>query len=70
MVPNWEEVLIYNEIYSYFLQREEGDPEVIVFFEVCSFEVFYRFNKIIQSHLPEVEKTDVRCSFEFSKFRI
>ena len=34
VLPSWEEVLIYNEIYSYFLQREEGDPEVLIFFEV------------------------------------
>ncbi|XP_065062280.1 jouberin-like [Rhopilema esculentum] len=37
MLPCWEETLIYNEIYSYFLQREEGDPEVMIFFEIVDF---------------------------------
>ena len=39
LTPHWEETLVYNEIYSYFLQREPEDPPVIIFFEVsiCSF---------------------------------
>ena len=37
MVPNWEDVLIYNEIYSYFLQREDDDPEVVIIFEVSDY---------------------------------
>ena len=39
MLPCWEETLIYNEIYSYFLQREEGDPEVLIFFEACLYDL-------------------------------
>ncbi|XP_057305482.1 jouberin-like [Hydractinia symbiolongicarpus] len=35
--PYWEETLIYNDVYSYFLQREEHDPPVIVFFELLDF---------------------------------
>ncbi len=34
MLPSWEDVLLFNEIYSYLLQREEGDPDVIILFEV------------------------------------
>jgi len=34
LTPTWEETLIYNESYSYFLQREQDDPPVIIFFEV------------------------------------
>ena len=33
-MPSWEEVLLFNEIFSYFLSREETDPRVIIFFEV------------------------------------
>jgi len=29
--------LIYNEIYSYFLQREQDDPPVVIFFELMDF---------------------------------
>lgn len=32
--PMWNESLIYNEIYSYVLQREQDDPPTILFFEV------------------------------------
>lgn len=33
-MPSWEEVLLFNEIFSYFLSRQESDPKVIMFFEV------------------------------------
>ena len=33
--PMWNESLIYNEIYSYVLEREQDDPPTILFFEVC-----------------------------------
>lgn len=32
--PMWNESLIYNEIYSYVLEREQDDPPTILFFEV------------------------------------
>ena len=34
LMPSWEEVLLFNEIFSYFLSRQESDPKVIMFFEV------------------------------------
>lgn len=34
--PMWNESLIYNEIYSYVLEREQDDPPTILFFEVYS----------------------------------
>ena len=34
LMPSWEEVLLFNEVFSYFLSREETDPKVIMFFEV------------------------------------
>ncbi|CAH3016658.1 unnamed protein product [Porites evermanni] len=37
LMPSWEEVLLFNEIFSYFLSREETDPKVIMFFEVVDF---------------------------------
>lgn len=37
LVPTWEDVLIINEVYSYFLQRNEGDPKVIICFEILDF---------------------------------
>ena len=37
LMPSWEEVLLFNEIFSYFLSREETDPKVIMFFEVHVF---------------------------------
>ena len=33
-MPCWEEVLLFNEIFSYILSRQETDPKVIMFFEV------------------------------------
>ena len=36
LLPCWEEVLLFNEIFSYLLSREESDPKVILFFEVRS----------------------------------
>ncbi|KAL9980441.1 hypothetical protein ACROYT_G009033 [Oculina patagonica] len=37
LMPSWEEVLLFNEIFSYFLSRQESDPKVIMFFEVVDF---------------------------------
>lgn len=37
LIPCWEEVLLFNEIFSYFLSRQESDPKVIMFFEVVDF---------------------------------
>ena len=31
---SWEETILYNEYFSYFLQREQNSPPVIIFFEV------------------------------------
>ncbi|XP_046857215.1 jouberin-like [Xenia sp. Carnegie-2017] len=45
LVPCWEDVLIINEIYSYFLQREESDPDVIIFFEILDFLSMAVINK-------------------------
>lgn len=33
-VPEWEEQIIFNERFSYFLQQTEEAPKVILFFEV------------------------------------
>ena len=33
-MPSWEEVLVFNEIFSHFLSCAESDPKVIMFFEV------------------------------------
>ena len=33
-MPCWEEVLLFNEIFSYILSRQDTDPKVIIFFEV------------------------------------
>ncbi|XP_028402688.1 jouberin-like [Dendronephthya gigantea] len=46
LVPSWEDVLIINEIYSYFLQRTEGDPNVIIFFEILDFLSMAAINKL------------------------
>ena len=34
LTPSWEEVLLFNDVFSYFLSRKESDPKVIMFFEV------------------------------------
>lgn len=38
-VPEWEEQIIFNERFSYFLQQNDEAPKVILFFEViqCCF---------------------------------
>lgn len=33
-VPEWEEQVIFNERFSYFIQNTEESPRVILFFEV------------------------------------
>jgi len=33
-VPEWEEQVIFNERFSYFIQNTEENPRVILFFEV------------------------------------
>lgn len=33
-VPEWEELVIFNEHFSYFIQNTEESPRVILFFEV------------------------------------
>lgn len=33
-VPEWEEQIIFNERFSYFIQNTEESPLVILFFEV------------------------------------
>ena len=62
MLPCWQEVLIYNDIYSYFLQREEGDPEVIIFFEV-------RLKESGPSNCPKIHTSNLtwdnnRCNLQ------
>ncbi|XP_066915378.1 jouberin-like [Clytia hemisphaerica] len=37
LTPAWEETIIYNERYSYFLQREQDSPPVVIFFELLDF---------------------------------
>nr|XP_006825179.1 PREDICTED: jouberin-like [Saccoglossus kowalevskii] len=37
MIPAWEELLLFNENYSYFIQLKEDYPKVIVFFELLDF---------------------------------
>ncbi|EDO41300.1 predicted protein, partial [Nematostella vectensis] len=34
LVPYWEEVLLFNEQFSYFLGKQESDPKVVILFEV------------------------------------
>ncbi|KAJ8399446.1 hypothetical protein AAFF_G00411580 [Aldrovandia affinis] len=36
-VPEWEEQIIFNERFGYFLQDDEGSPRVTLFFEVLDF---------------------------------
>ena len=33
-VPEWEEQVIFNERFNYFIQNTEESPQVILFFEV------------------------------------
>ncbi|TRY83457.1 hypothetical protein DNTS_016203 [Danionella cerebrum] len=37
IVPEWEEQIIFNERFGYFLQDEDEGPHVILFFEVLDF---------------------------------
>ncbi|KAK3744974.1 hypothetical protein QZH41_008499, partial [Actinostola sp. cb2023] len=37
LIPYWEEVLIFNECFSYFLSSKETDPNIIIFLEVVDF---------------------------------
>ena len=56
LMPSWEEVLLFNEIFSYFLSREETDPKVIMFFEVKNSLSFncasYHFGVLIRRMEP------------------
>ncbi|XP_039594472.1 jouberin isoform X2 [Polypterus senegalus] len=36
-VPEWEEQIVFNERFGYFLQENEQSPKVILFFEVLDF---------------------------------
>ncbi|XP_053489336.1 jouberin isoform X2 [Ictalurus furcatus] len=36
-VPEWEEQIIFNERFSYFLQQNDEAPKVILFFEILEF---------------------------------
>ncbi|XP_051471969.1 jouberin isoform X2 [Apus apus] len=36
-VPEWEEQVIFNERFNYFIQNTEEDPQVILFFEILDF---------------------------------
>ncbi|XP_034274751.1 jouberin [Pantherophis guttatus] len=36
-LPEWEEQIIFNERFNYFLQDAEGSPKVILFFEILDF---------------------------------
>ncbi|KAF7704498.1 hypothetical protein HF521_021570 [Silurus meridionalis] len=36
-VPEWEEQIIFNERFSYFLQQNDDAPKVILFFEIIEF---------------------------------
>ncbi|XP_070589669.1 jouberin isoform X2 [Erythrolamprus reginae] len=36
-LPQWEEQILFNERFNYFLQDAEGSPKVILFFEVLDF---------------------------------
>ncbi|XP_032238499.2 jouberin isoform X2 [Nematostella vectensis] len=37
LVPYWEEVLLFNEQFSYFLGKQESDPKVVILFEIVDF---------------------------------
>ncbi|XP_013927708.1 PREDICTED: jouberin [Thamnophis sirtalis] len=36
-LPQWEEQILFNERFNYFLQDAEGTPKVILFFEILDF---------------------------------
>ncbi|KFU90772.1 Jouberin, partial [Chaetura pelagica] len=36
-IPEWEEQVIFNERFNYFIQNTEEDPQVILFFEILDF---------------------------------
>ncbi|XP_010131482.1 PREDICTED: jouberin [Buceros rhinoceros silvestris] len=36
-VPEWEELVVFNERFSYFIQNTEESPRVILFFEILDF---------------------------------
>ncbi|XP_065589377.1 jouberin isoform X3 [Cyrtonyx montezumae] len=36
-IPEWEEQVIFNERFNYFIQNTEGNPRVILFFEILDF---------------------------------
>ncbi|KAL7987741.1 hypothetical protein Chor_006660 [Crotalus horridus] len=36
-LPEWEEQILFNERFNYFLQDAEGSPKVILFFEILDF---------------------------------
>ncbi|XP_052536555.1 jouberin isoform X5 [Tympanuchus pallidicinctus] len=36
-VPDWEEQIIFNERFNYFIQNTEESPQVILFFEILDF---------------------------------
>ncbi|KAJ7388553.1 Jouberin [Desmophyllum pertusum] len=36
LMPSWEEVLLFNEIFSYFLNRQESDPKVVDFLSMTA----------------------------------
>ncbi|XP_026561321.1 jouberin isoform X1 [Pseudonaja textilis] len=36
-LPEWEEQILFNERFNYFLQDAEGSPRVILFFEILDF---------------------------------
>lgn len=37
MLPEWEEQILFNERFNYFLQDDENSPKVILFFEILDF---------------------------------
>ncbi|XP_065672892.1 jouberin isoform X3 [Hydra vulgaris] len=51
LTPQWNETVLYNEIFSYFLQREPNDPPVILFFELLDFA-------LMTTKLKDLSKTD------------
>ena len=64
LTPYWEEVLLYNEIYSYFLSREDSDPPVIIFFELLDFIAMDGLNKKL---LAQSDKGWYRIAWAFLK---
>eukprot|EP00794_Sanderia_malayensis_P004725 gene4725-5348_t len=64
MLPCWEDVLLYNEIYSYFLQREQGDPEVIIFFEIID---FLSARSVTRGKMPGADQGWYKIAWAFLK---